>query len=449
MTLPTLPLSRRARTAQLPAISDLMKRALQNPNLVSLAAGFVDNQTLPCAEVKEAIDQIWNETTSAAQALQYGTTAGYEPLRQTLLDRWTAEEPSAANVQLDQVILTAGSNQLLQLVTQAIVDEGDIVLCAAPTYFVYTGLLEFLGIRTVGIACDEFGIVPSALEATVEALEQAGEGDRVKLLYVVSYCDNPRGITMPASRRRELMNCIDRLRPRRPLRVIDDCAYQSLDLSTDDPVYSLRHYTKEPDAVIVAGTFSKSFSPGIRVGWGIVPPDLVVPVLEQKGHIDFGSAHLNQHLMQRVLQLGLWDQQVERLRETYRSKLATTLEALAATSLASTPGVRWTVPHGGLYVWLELPSWMATGSLPIAESAQQRVDSELLTAAIDRGVLYVPGEYCYPTEGETGLNDVGFNCSLRLSFGVTTESEIERGISSLADAVESCLATAPDGNRTG
>ena len=303
-------------------------------------------------------------------------------MREAILERFQAEEGSqAADLHVDRVVLTAGSNQLLHLVTETLMDPGDIVLCTAPSYFVYLGLLKNLGVRAVGVACDERGILPAALEEQLDRLAHAGQLARVKALYLVSYCDNPRGVTLPAERRRQLMEICVGSRHRPPLFVIDDMAYRPLQL-TGDAVPSLFHFDPTGQQTIVAGTFSKSFSPGIRVGWGILPRELVHPVCHQKGNIDFGSPNLNQHLMHRVLQLGLFDAHVQRLRQTYRTKLTTILQA-AQASLASLPGVRWIVPDGGLYVWLELPPSVPTGP-----------DGQLFHRAIERGVLYVPGEYC-------------------------------------------------------
>jgi 2-aminoadipate transaminase len=296
-------------------------------------------------------------------------------------------------------------------------DPGDIVLCSAPSYFVYLGLLNGLGMRAVGVACDEQGMIPGELQRQIDQLAASGELPRVKALYLVSYCDNPRGVTVPAERRRELMEICAGSRHRPPIYVIDDMAYRPLQLTGQLPP-SLLHFDPTGQQTIVAGTFSKSFSPGIRVGWGILPSQLVPPVCYQKGNIDFGSPNFNQHLMHRVLQLGLFDAHLERLRETYRGKLAACLRA-AQASLGPLPGVRWVVPQGGLYVWLELPREVATGA-----------DGRLFQRAIQRGVLYVPGEYCYPEEGADRPRNM-----IRLSFGVPPEAAIEEGIAALGQAI--------------
>jgi 2-aminoadipate transaminase len=409
-----------------------MARALANPRLISLAAGFVDSASLPQSEVQLASQQLLSETAATQQALQYGTTIGYTPLREAILEQFQADERMhAADLHVDRVVLTAGSNQLLHLVTETLLDPGDIVLCSSPSYFVYLGLLKNLGVRAVGVACDQRGIIPEALEEQFNRLAHAGELARVKALYLVSYCDNPRGVTLPEDRRRRLMEICVGSSHRPPIYVIDDLAYRPLQL-TGQPVASLLSFDPTGQHTIVAGTFSKSFSPGLRVGWGILPRELVQPVCHQKGNIDFGSPNFNQHLMHRVLQLGCFDAHVQRLKQTYRDKLTVCLRAMEV-SLARLPGVQWIVPDGGIYVWLQLPEEIPTGT-----------HGQLFQRAIERGVLYVPGEYCYPDEGARKL--LG---SIRLSYGVPSAAAIEEGIAALGQAIADVMSGSrgprPDG----
>ncbi len=416
-------LSCRARVATASPISELMARAIGNPRLISLAAGFVDPLTLPTTETEQAVHGLMHALTEARQALQYGTTLGYSPLRDAILQRFLSEGiQGAIPPTLDRVMLTAGSNQLLQLVAECLFDPGDIVLCAAPTYFVFLGLLKNLGVRAIGVECDQEGISPPALEATLDALARRRELARVKAIYLVSYCDNPRGLTMPTTRREDVMRICVGTSHRPPIYVIEDMAYRPLHLGQEVPP-SLFSFDPTGDHTIVAGTFSKSFSPGLRVGWGILPPQLVAPVANLKGNIDFGSPNLNQHLMHRVLQLGCFESHVERLRATYGRKLQATLDALEA-SLAGQPGVRWIHPDGGLYVWLELPEGLGTGP-----------DQALFRAAVERGVLYVPGEYCFPDEGVARQAN-----TIRLSFGAPEIAAIEAGIAALGDAISSVMS---------
>ena len=398
----------------------LMARALANPDLISLAAGFVDQQSLPVEETREALGQLFAETASAQAALQYGTTPGYGPLRELLLERMAAEDalPSERKPSAEQVVVTAGSNQLLHLVFESLLNPGDIVLCAAPTYFVVLGTVANLGARSVGVATDEQGMIPEALEETLVRLDESGERDRVRAIYLVPYFDNPCGLTMPAERVARIVEIAKQWSNGTRIYVIADEAYRELRYSgTDTP--SARAFDEDRDTVIVAGTFSKSYSPGIRVGWGVLPDELIEPVCSQKGNIDFGSPNFNQHLMYHILRSGLFDHHLATIRAGYREKLDAMLVA-ASESLGPIGGVRWRHPAGGLYVWVELPDQVDTGPA-----------GTLFDAAIRNGVLYVPGQYCFPVEGEPVQRN-----TIRLSFGVQTCPRIREGVAALARALE-------------
>jgi 2-aminoadipate transaminase len=401
-----------------------MSRALDNPDLISLAAGFVDQQTLPVEATARALQAICAEDTRAQAALQYGTTSGHPACRQALLERILDRDACAHEIRLDQVIVTAGSNQFLHLVAESLLDPGDIVICCAPTYLVFLGSIGNLGARAVGVAIDRYGMVPEALEESLRRLEADGELGRVKAIYLVPYYDNPCGVTMPLERRVRIVEIARRWsRPQR-IHVIADEAYRELRYEGED-IPSMLTVDDDGDTVVVTGTFSKSFSPGIRVGWGVLPRHLIGPVCDQKGNIDFGSPNFNQHLMAEVLRQGLLQPHLERIRGNYRLKLQTMLRALRA-HLGDWSDVSWFVPTGGLYVWLTLPRTVAAGSGGL-----------LFDLAVREGVLYVPGEYCYPALGEPVREN-----TLRLSFGVQTPEKIQEGIAALARALRQVTSVA-------
>lgn len=412
--------SRRAGWAAGQPISQLMAQALANPELISLAAGFVDQATLPDELTKETLEEMFADPEAARAALQYGTTVGYAPLREAILARLRSQDDAVnryPRLTIDQVVITAGSNQLLELVADALLEPGDIVLCAAPSYFVFLGTLANLGVRTIGVATDEEGLLPDALDAALSQLQTRGELPLVKAVYCVSYFDNPCGISLACDRRPRVLEAVKRWSRHGRIHVIEDVAYRELRYSGRD-VPTILAYDEVGDSVILAGTFSKSYSPGLRVGWGVLPSDLVEPVLAMKGNVDFGSPNFAQHLLHRVLASGRFDTHVGRLRAAYQTKLTAMLDA-AREFLQPLDGVRWIEPSGGLYVWVELPADIDAGPR-----------GRLFGAAKEAGVLYVPGEYCYPLEGTRRMN------SLRLSFGVQSPENIRRGVELLAGAIQ-------------
>lgn len=427
-------LSDRANLAAGQPIADLMAVALANPNLISLAAGFVDPESLPVDITSQALQAVLGRKDLGQTALQYGTTSGYEPLRDAVLD-WTwkqdqqaASENSIGSLQrprpgVDQVIMTAGSNELLYLLTDVLCNPGDIILCTAPTYFVYLGILKNLGVRSWGIETDEHGPIPESLESQLHAIAAAGELHRVKGVYIVSYFDNPAGTTTSLERRREILGIVQHWSKHGKIRILEDAAYRELRYTAMD-IPSFLSLDTSGETVIHTQTFSKSFSPGVRVGWGILPDDLVKPVWDQKGNIDFGSAHFNQVMMAQVLSQGNWPAHLATIRRRYAEKCSAMVDACTA-HLADLEGVSFRKPAGGLYVWLQLPGHLSTG-----------LKGRLFQRCVQEGVLVVPGEYSFPECGTPGNN----SC-MRLSFGVQTPQRIDTGISLLAAAIRAELAS--------
>lgn len=415
------------------AIGYLMQQAVENPGCISLAAGLVDERSLPAGLVRGAVDELLADTDSGRRLLQYGTTQGPEPLRRVYrnyLAELEGRSDSLTDLPLSRLMLTTGSQQLLSLVVQALFDEGDICLVAAPTYFVFLGVLEAAGAEVIPIETDSEGMRPQALQATLARLESEGRLGRVRLIYVVSDFENPSGVSVSQDRRRELLELAEAWSRESRIYLLEDAAYRELRFEGTAPpsIWSLDHAHQ---TVILAQTFSKSFSPGIRVGLGVLPEALVKPVSDLKGNEDFGSAHLNQHIVASVLRNGSYRRHVESVVASYRSKRDAMLRAIDR-EFAGLDGVTWVRPAGGMYVWMRLPQMIQTG-----------FDSPLFQQAtkVNR-VMYVPGELCYPSAWRDRPR-----CEMRLSFGVQSEAGIEEGIRRLAAAVHAVIARISGSNR--
>lgn len=417
------------RTEQQP-VNYLMAIALETDGLISLAAGFVDYETLPVEEARQAFGELFADPTAGRAALQYGTTAGYLPLRELLLNRFAESEGlDAASVGLtpNHVVVTSGSQQLLFLVSSVLLDPGDIVLLPRPAYFVYVGVLQMLGARVAGIPVDDEGLRADMLDRRLADLEAAGELERVKLLYTCSYCDNPTGLTLSARRRRDIIEVVRRWRGRQPFYILEDAAYRDLVVDAEAAVPTLKSMDIDNELVILTQTFSKRLSPGLKTGCGFLPAELVGPVLDQKGSHDFGSSNLCQHVIHRLLVSGAVDRHIERLREGYRVKRDAMLDALDRhfKAFRAAGSVTWTRPGGGLYVWLTLP-----------ESVNTDMGGSLFNRCLDRGVIYVPGSFCYCPEEDFVVP----RNHMRLSFGVPSVQDIREGIRRLAEAVSEEMA---------
>ncbi len=415
------------------AIGYLMQQAVENPGCISLAAGLVDERSLPAGLVRGAVDELLADTDAGRRLLQYGTTQGPEPLRRVYrnyLAELEGRSDSLTDLPLSRLVLTTGSQQLLSLVVQALFDEGDICLVAAPTYFVFLGVLEAAGAEVIPIETDSEGMRPQALQATLARLASEGRLGRVRLIYVVSDFENPSGVSVSQDRRRELLDLAEAWSRESRIYLLEDAAYRELRFEGTAPP-SIWSLDKTHQTVILAQTFSKSFSPGIRVGLGVLPEALVKPVSDLKGNEDFGSAHLNQHIVASVLRNGSYRRHVESVVASYRSKRDAMLRAIDR-EFAGLDGVTWVRPAGGMYVWMRLPQMIQTG-----------FDSPLFQQAtkVNR-VMYVPGELCYPSAWRDRPR-----CEMRLSFGVQSEAGIEEGIRRLAAAVHAVIERISGSNR--
>ncbi len=427
-----LPLSSLSgRTTESP-IGPLIRLALENPALVSLAAGLVDEESLPVVAVAEGLAELLREPAAGRAALQYGTVQGHLPLREQILQRFAAADglhPAEMNLSPDEVIVTTGSQQLLALLSDVVLDPGDIVLTEAPTYFVYQGVLQGAGARVLSVPMDEHGMDADALEALLRRLDRTGELARVRLIYTCDCYQNPTGLTLSLERRRRLLELARRYSRTRRILILEDGAYRELRYEGED-IPSIKSFDIHNEYVVWTSTFSKPLAPGLKTGYGIVPHELVGPLLRHKGNHDFGSNNLTQHLLDRLLANGVYDAHVARLREVYRGKRDALLGALEE-EFRSAPHVGWTRPAGGLYVWATFPAGMESGP-----------SGRLLQAALDEGVLYVPGEYGYSSEG----GPVPRN-EARLSFGVASPEQIREGVRRLRRAVLAASAPAREAGR--
>ncbi|MBI1345532.1 aminotransferase class I/II-fold pyridoxal phosphate-dependent enzyme [bacterium] len=420
-------LSQRAHWAAEQAISFLMAQGVENRDVISLAAGLVDEQTLPVALCRDLLNELLSDDRTARGALQYGTTPGAEALRSEVLKHLARLEGGIVDdlgVAADQVVLSTGSQQLLTSLADVLLDPGDICLVSAPTYFVFLGVLNGVGARTVAIPSDDQGMRIDLLADELERIAARGELNRVKLIYVVSDFENPSGISLSAARRQQVVDLAKRWSTEQRIFVLEDAAYRELRYE-GEPLPSVWSFDQDRDTVILAQTFSKSFSPGVRVGFGVLPRELVAPVCNRKGNEDFGSAHLNQQLLNLALKSGRYQQHVQQVCQGYRSKRDAFLAALA-TEFRDLPEVHWVHPKGGLYVWMTLPDAVATG-----------FNSTLFQSAVkEHKVMFVPGELGYPS---TRNEDVVCRNQMRLSFGVQPVDGLQEGARRLAAAVRQQL----------
>lgn len=407
-----------------------MKLALDRPELISLAAGFVDPHTLPCDGLAPIAQDILTDAEAGPSALQYDTTAGLPALRQQLADHFQAldstDSATGPRVDPDHILVTNGSQQLLHLITEVLTEPGDLILTGWPSYFVYTSALPAFGVDVRGVAMDEHGIRVDALKQSLEALHRAGQLRKLKLLYLVSYHQNPTGITLDESRKPEILELLHwaERQSGQPILLVEDAAYRELTYDSEAP-RSFRSYDATGARTALLQTFSKPFAPGLKTGYGVLPAGLIEPVLREKGARDFGTANFGQNLLLRAMETGLYAKHVEVLKQAYRVKRDATLDALQA-ELGDLPGVTWTRPSGGLYVWVSLPPEIQTG-----------LESPLFERCLAEGMFYVPGEFGYPPDRSRAIP----SHQLRLSFGVPEVPTLREGVARFARALRAIVSS--------
>ena len=378
-----LTLSTKSRRTKEQPISYLIATALRTPGLINLAAGLVDASTLPVEECAEITSRLFSDPARGQAALQYDTTLGLAELRRAALahiEQLEGKPASAMGLSDDQIVITTGSQQALYLIGDALLDPGDIVIAAAPSYFVYTGALDSLGAKVLAVPMDEDGMDVDAVADLLGRLEADGRLDRVKLVYCTSYFQNPTGLTLSAERRPRMLEVVRSFSKRHRILVLEDAAYR--ELRYDGPALpSIKSYDAENRFTVLSHTFSKPFAPGLKLGYTAMPDDLLHAVLQQKGNHDFGSSNVTQHIALEAFRDGSYHHHVELLKKSYRAKRDAVLGALDRF-MPKAPGLTWTHPHGGLYVWLTLPEGFDTSR-----------SSAMFRECVDRGVLYVPGAF--------------------------------------------------------
>ena len=438
----TSALSALGRRTTEPPISWLMHAALAHPRLISLAAGFTDSASLPVAEARTALNRVLRSPQAGRPALQYGLTAGDPRLRELTarhlrkldaisssslaLERKsrarTRDENEDEVYSSDRLLITSGSQQLLYMTVEALCDEGDIVLVEDPTYFVFLGILQSRGLRARGVRLERDGLDLVHLENVLQTLKRRGELRRVKMLYLVSYFQNPTGVTTGFDKKRGILKLLKKFARAagHPLYLLEDAAYRELRFAGRD-VPSALAVRGAADRVIYAGTFSKPFATGARVGYGILPEPVFSTVKHIKGNHDFGTANLLQHLATHTLASGIYGRHVARLRKRYADKARTMRLAMKKYF---PPAVEWREPEGGLYFWARLPRAIRAG-----------VESKVFRAALKNDVLYVPGEICYADDPARRKPDN----EMRISFGSASEADIRAGIARLGKVLGQCV----------
>jgi len=384
--------SERAQQLQSSFIREILK-ITQRPEIISFAGGLPSPATFPVERMKESFDRVL--TNSGKVALQYGPTDGYPALRE-----WIANSLSTngAKIVPEQILMTSGSQQALDLLGKVLLDEGSRALVETPSYL---GALQAFSVyrpEFKSVDTDDHGLVPASIAPVAEG---------ARLLYALPNFQNPTGRTLSVERRQEL---------------VETCARLGLPLIEDDPYGALSYkgqpmpkmVAMNPDGVIYMGSFSKVLTPGIRLGYVCAPLPLVRRLELAKQAADLHTAQLTQMVVYDVIKDGFLDQHIPTIRELYGNQCQVMLDAMTEHFPA---GVHWTRPEGGMFIWVTLP---------------KHVDAmKLLDQAIAAKVAFVPGAPFYANEPETN--------TLRLSFVTVPPERIREGIAILGKLIAAAI----------
>jgi 2-aminoadipate transaminase len=384
-----VPAARRTARVQGSLIREILK-ATMRPGMISLAGGLPSPQSFPAEALRAAFDAVLS--SAPAQALQYSTTEGHPPLRE-----WIAAQESERGVPTSpaQVLVVSGSQQALDLIGKAMVDEGGPLLVESPTYLGALQAFAPFGPAFRSFPADDDGLVPRAIDARL------ARGAR--LAYVMPNFQNPTGSTLSLERRGALAEAARR----HDFWLLEDDPYGEL-WYRQAPPPGLRRVA--PERTLRVGSFSKVLAPGLRLGYVVGPRAAIDLLARLKQATDLHTATLTQHVVARLLHDGLLGEHLPRVRALYASQAAAMLGSLRTHMPA---GVRWTPPAGGMFVWLTLPSQIDT--------------LRLLDRALAAGVAFVPGAPFYA--------DNPGQHTLRLSFVTVPAAAIDRGVALLAELI--------------
>ncbi|MEX0429590.1 PLP-dependent aminotransferase family protein [Nocardioides sp. DS6] len=370
------------------------------PEVVSLAGGMPNISGLPLDVVGGAISDL--VASQGPVAMQYGSGQGVPELREQITDVMRLEGIEAHP---DDVVVTVGSQQAVDLVTRIFCDPGDVVICEAPSYVGALGVFKSYQCEVVHAEMDAAGLVPEALRQAIAATKAAGR--TIKFLYTIPNFHNPAGVSLSAERRPEILEICRS----EGILVLEDNPYGLLGFD-GEPKRALR--ADESEGVIYLGSFSKTFAPGFRVGWALAPHSVREKLVLAQESATLCPPQFSQMAISAYLTKHDWQGQIKQFREMYRERRDAMVDALSDLMPAS---CRWNVPDGGFYVWMTLPPGVdAKGMLPRAVTAR---------------VAYVPG---------TAFFADGYGSSaMRLSYCYPTPERIREGVRRLAGVIEAEL----------
>ncbi|MCX6709376.1 MAG: PLP-dependent aminotransferase family protein [Candidatus Woesearchaeota archaeon] len=381
-------------------IRELLK-ITQDPEIISFGCGLPDPDTFPVNELADITRQVY--MTKGAQALQYGTTEGYKGLRAEL-SKWMSKEGIEASI--DSILPISGSQQGLDFFGKLFIEKGSRIIVEEPSYLGALQAFSFYEPEFIGVPLDENGMKTDVLEEKLEKFDSS-----IKFMYLVPDFHNPAGVTLSHERRKKIIELAEQYN----LIVIEDSPYRELRYNGDaiPSIYALAQ-ANGMNNIISLRTFSKTISPGLRIGWITGDEAVIDTLVKLKQGADLCSPVINQIVAAEFLKNWNLEEHIEKIKEKYSEKRDLMLEVLDAY-MPKHPEVEWTKPDGGLFLWLSMPKNVDT--------------SEMCKRAVkEEKVGFIPGYAFY--------HDGSVKNKMRLNFSYSTPGQIEVGIKRLGSIAE-------------
>ncbi len=378
------------------AIREILK-VTQRPEMISFAGGLPSPDSFPIEDIKRICSEVLDEEGPAA--LQYSTTEGDNKLRSLLVGR---HKKDGLNLTINNIAITTGSQQALDLVGKIFINPGDVVLCGLPSYLGGLNAFSVYGARLKGIPLDDQGMRPDLLEKSIIKLKE--EKSVVKFIYIIPDFQNPTGVTLPLSRRLEIIHIAEKY----DLIILEDSPYR--DVRFEGMPQPLMSSLDTSGRVITLSTFSKILAPGFRLAWVVGHPEIIDKIVTAKQSADLCSPAFVQKITARYMEQGLLDVNLKKTVALYRDRRDYMLKCFREFM---PEGVKWTEPEGGLFLFVTLP--------PSMDAAR------LLERAIKKNVVFVCGSVFF-------CNNEGQN-TMRINFSFSGPEDTRKGVSRLAEAI--------------
>lgn len=380
-------------------IREILK-VTENPQIISFAGGLPAPELFPVEEMKEVCEVVLNE--HGRVALQYGTTEGYRPLRETVVERMKKIDVDCS---VDNIIITTGSQQALDLTGKVFIDQGDTIMCESPTFLAAINSFKIYAPNIIGIGMDEDGMKMDELEA------QLKKHPDTKFIYTIPDFQNPTGRVMSLERRKKLIELANKFN----VIVIEDGPYAALRFH-GEYIPPIKHFDTE-GRVVHLGTFSKTLCPGLRIAWICGEPEILQKYIPFKQNSDLHTNLFSQIQTAEFIKMYDFDAHIEKIKEVYGKRRDLMIQCIEKEFPKNT---RHTCPDGGLFLWIELPKGMDSW--------------KILEKCLQNNVAFVPGASFFP--------EPGHNNTFRLNYSNMPEDRIAEGIRRLGEVLNTCMEDA-------